>query len=142
MSRSGYSDDCEDVSLWRAAVQRAISGKRGQSFLREMLAAMDAMPERRKRLIADELVTKAGEACAIGTVAKARGLDTSNLDPEDGYAVANKFNIAPALAMEIAYINDEAGPWRNRETPEQRFDRVRRWITSNLRSAPDTQSQG
>ena len=36
MSRSGYSDDCETMGLWRGAVERAIYGKRGQTFLREM----------------------------------------------------------------------------------------------------------
>jgi hypothetical protein len=25
MSRSGYSDDCENLGLWRAAVERAVS---------------------------------------------------------------------------------------------------------------------
>jgi hypothetical protein len=38
---------------WRGAVASAIRGGRGQAFLREMLAAMDAMPV--KRLVANEL---------------------------------------------------------------------------------------
>ena len=64
MSRSGYSDDCSgrELNLWRGAVESAIRGKRGQAFLREMLVALDAMPE--KRLIAGELVTPTGEVCA------------------------------------------------------------------------------
>lgn len=35
MSRSGYSDDCYGWELicWRGAVNSAIKGKRGQSFL-------------------------------------------------------------------------------------------------------------
>lgn len=54
MSRSGYVDDCENLELYRATVERSIKGKRGQAFLRELAAAMDAMPE--KVLIAEELV--------------------------------------------------------------------------------------
>lgn len=58
MSRSGYSDDYDgdnwDLIRWRGAVTSAIRGKRGQAFLREALAALDAMPE--KQLIAGDLV--------------------------------------------------------------------------------------
>jgi hypothetical protein len=45
MSRSGYSDDLDPLALgrWRGRVASAMRGKRGQAFLREMLAAMDAM---------------------------------------------------------------------------------------------------
>ncbi len=122
MSRSGYSDDCENWSLicWRGAVTSAIRGKRGQAFLRELLAALDALPE--KRLIADELEIKDGAVCAIGAVGKARGIDMSVLDPENMEKVATTFDIADAFAKEIVWVNDEAGPWK--ETPEQRFIRV------------------
>ena len=56
MSRSGYSDDCDNAwSLirWRGAVASAIRGKRGQEFLYEMLHALAALPER--KLIAFDL---------------------------------------------------------------------------------------
>ncbi len=36
MSRSGYQDDCEGLNLYRGTVRRAIRGKRGQAFLREL----------------------------------------------------------------------------------------------------------
>lgn len=44
MSRSGYNDDCDGWALirWRGAVNSAINGKRGQAFLRELVAALDA----------------------------------------------------------------------------------------------------
>lgn len=42
MSRSGYSDDCENIGLWRGAVERAIRGVWGQALLLEMAAALDA----------------------------------------------------------------------------------------------------
>lgn len=135
MSRSGYSDDCENLGLWRGAVDRAISGKRGQAFLREMAAAMDAMPE--KALIADAIVDSDGNACAIGTVALARGIDVSTIDPGDAEQVAQTFGIARALACEIEYLNDECGEsYRDgklhMETPAERWTRVRSWVEKQL----------
>lgn len=131
MSRSGYSDDCEDICLWRAAVENAIAGKRGQAFLYEMLHAMAALPE--PKLIECDL-ERDGSVCAIGAVGKARGVDMSGIDVEDRDLVASIFGIAPALAAEIVYMNDEA-EWRQ-ETPEQRFERMRKWIEGNLSWRP------
>ncbi len=128
MSRSGYSDDCWGVDLicWRGAVASAIRGKRGQAFLYEMLHAMAALPER--KLVSHDLEAD-GAVCAIGSVGKARGIDMKKLDPEDRDAVAKAFGIAPALAAEIVYMNDEAD-WS--ETPEERFVRMRNWIEEQL----------
>lgn len=129
MSRSGYNDDCWGVDLicWRGAVESAIRGKRGQDFLYEMLHAMAALPER--KLIDGELECD-GAVCAIGAVGKARGMDMSGIDVEDRNRVAKVFGIAPALAAEIVYMNDEA-EYRP-ETPEQRFERMRKWIEEQL----------
>lgn len=129
VSRSGYSDDLETWSLicWRGAVKKAITGKRGQALLREMLMALDAMPA--KRLISRDLANE-GEVCALGAVAAARGLDVSAVDPEDRDTVAGVFNIAPALAAEIVYENDET--WTG-ETPEERYARMRAWVVANLK---------
>ena len=135
MSRSGYVDDYANywqVTQWRAAVASALRGKRGQAFLREMLAAMDALPE--KKLIDADLEAD-GMYCAIGTVGGKRGMDMSSIDPDDSDDIAGHFGIAHAMACEIMYQNDEAGPWSG-ETPEQRFSRVREWIVSNLRDQP------
>lgn len=133
MSRSGYTDDIDDqwqFIRWRGAVKSAIRGKRGQTFLREMRDAMDALPE--KKLIAAELEA-GGEVCAIGSVGRVRGIDMNNIDPEDYSTVAGTFGIAEALAQEIVWLNDEAGP--PSETPEQRFERMRKWVASRLRNA-------
>jgi len=128
MSRSGYSDDCEDIGLWRGAVQSATFGKRGQKFLSDLLVALDAMQD--KRLIADELVTADGSYCAIGVLGAARGLDMTKLDPEDRYAVADAFNIAPALAAEIVFENDER--WTLDNSPENRWIRMRQWVSDQI----------
>lgn len=135
MSRSGYSDaydrdDQWDLIRWRGAVASAIRGKRGQAFLREMLTALDALESR--RLIAGEL-EKAGEVCAIGAVGRKRGLDMSKLDPEDRESVAGAFGIAPALAAEIVFENDEGCP---HNSPGNRFLRMRDWVKSQLK--PET----
>lgn len=110
MSRSGYSDDCDGWALirWRGAVKQAISGARGQAMLRELVNALDALPER--RLAAGSLVTPDGEYCTLGALGRARGMDMAPIDPEDREAVAKAFGVAEALAAEIMYLNDEEGP--------------------------------
>lgn len=132
MSRSGYSDDGDNqwsFICWRGAVASALRGKRGQAFLNEMMAAMDALPE--KKLIRDDLEAE-GAVCAIGSVGQARGLDMSELDPHEPETVAKAFGIPHTLACEIVYMNDERF---YRETPEARFDAMRKWIKDEIWSA-------
>ena len=129
MSRAQYGEDIDgwDLIRWRGAVAKAIKGKRGQAFLREMLIALDALPD--KRLIAHEL-EKDGEVCAIGSVGKARGIDLSTVDPEDYGGVAATFGVSRALVREIEFVNDD---WLGyRETPEQRFQLVRSWVAKHI----------
>lgn len=131
MSRSGYSEDCEgwDWIRWRGAVASAIHGRRGQAFLKEMLAALDALPE--KKLTSWEL-EKDGAVCAIGAVGKARGVDMTKLDPEYPEGIAKAFDIAAAMTKEIVYENDEGGPYYGGETDERRFERMRAWIARQI----------
>lgn len=133
MSRSGYRDDGDldhwSMIMYRGAVTSAIKGKRGQNFFKEMLAALDALPE--KRLIAHELETADGAVCAIGALGKSRAVDMNNIDPDDASTVAAIFGIAEALAREVVYVNDEWGS--NKETPEQRFERMHKWVVSQIR---------
>lgn len=127
MSRSGYSDDYENINLYRAAVDRAISGKRGQAFLRELAEALDAMPV--KRLITDALEHE-GEVCALGSVGLKRGIDMKALDPHEPDQIGLVFNIAPSLAAEVEFENDER---YESQTPERRWERMRKWAADNLR---------
>lgn len=136
MSRSSYDEDCEpwDLIRWRGAVASAVRGRRGQAFLKEMLAAFDALPT--KRLIENEL-EEDGDVCALGAVGKARGLNLQSIDPDDLSTVAGKFEIAEALAAEIMFENDEgAGSRSSREAPEKRYDRMRRWIAALIHPEP------
>ena len=130
MSRSGYSDDCDYnyLYLYRGMVERAIKGKRSQEFFKELAREMDAMPD--KRLIANDLVAENGEACAIGVVCKARGLDTKRIDECDPERVGALVGISRSVAAEIEYLNDEDGPAE--ETPEQRWTRMRKWVQEQI----------
>lgn len=131
MSRSSYSDDLDDnwaLIRWRGAVAAAIKGRRGQSFLREMLAALDALPA--PRLIPNQL-TDGDDVCALGSVGMARQIDMENLDPDDYDKLSAAFGIPVALVREIEFVNDD--PWYGL-TPEQRFQRVREWVIEQLRS--------
>lgn len=171
MSRSGYTDDDENgtFGLWRGSVTRAIQGKRGQQALRELAAAMDAMPV--KTLAAESLVTDGGEFCTLGVLGNARGLDMKPIDPDDWDAVAEAFNLAPAMVREIVYENDEGlltyeqrdveicGPVRpwypeygNHNVRvwvpispevlgERRWKRMRKWVDENINATPPTQQR-
>ena len=133
MSRSGYIDDLGDddplaLGRWRGRVQSAIRGKRGQEFLKEMLAALDLLPE--KALIARELQTYDGGVCALGAWAASKGINMMEVDPEDYDSVANLTPIATCMVQEIVYINDEVF-WR--ATPTERYTKVRAWIESQIK---------
>lgn len=144
MSRSGYiDDDCDDplaLGRWRGRVASAIRGKRGQAFLRELAAEMDAMPV--KELIADELIDEDGQCCTIGVLCKSRGINVSEIDPTDYDSVAKLVGIAAPMAQEIEYENDECGDrfeqvdgqWKRvDETPAQRWTRIRQWVEKQLK---------
>lgn len=146
MTRSGYVDDYENpgtLNCWRANVDRTLGGKRGQAFLREMASALDAMPV--KELIAYELVSEVGAVCAIGSVAVARKMDVSKLDPDEPDDVSAAFRISGVLTREIVYENDENAPLHERgedggwkrlppETPAQRWQRMRKWVDAQIRT--------
>ena len=114
MSRHGYIDfDGEDPlaeARWRGALKAAMRGKRGQTFFRELIAALDAMPN--KELAAHSFV-RGGEVCALGAVALKNGIDVSEFEPPDAddedawddevnhASLAEKLNIAECLAREV-----------------------------------------
>jgi hypothetical protein len=114
MSRSGYSDDYGDgdplaMGRWRQAVQRALDGRRGQAFLRDLLETLDSMPD--KRIYSGSFATTNGEFCTLGAHAARKGVKVDDLgDAEDGCEpeeVGQRFGIARAMAAEIMYLNDE-----------------------------------
>lgn len=141
MSRAGYSEDLDNWALirWRGRVASATRGRRGQKLLKDMLAALDAMPD--KALVVGELETPEGDVCALGALGRARGLDMANIDPDESDQVAAAFGIAEPLAREIVYMNDEVfDRWydqRNRRmidlTPHQRWEKMREWVAAQIK---------
>lgn len=131
MSRSGYSDDCSGLELgrWRGQVASAIRGERGQSFLAELIHALEAMS--RKRLIKHDLY-KDGEVCTLGAIGIIKGIDLESIDPEDHETLSDKFDIASQLVQEIEYLNDDE---YNCESPEERWTRMYNWAKEQLKSS-------
>lgn len=148
MSRHGYTDDYDDnwaLIRWRGAVTSALRGKRGQKMLRDLATALDAMPE--KKLTHGALQTADGSYCALGALARYRGLDVSRYqdwDPDDlQYAVdelAEIFDVAQCLVREVTYENDDT---YLRDNGEQRWRWMRRWVDQHLvREAKDVAIPG
>jgi hypothetical protein len=137
MSRHGYIDGGFDDNesrarwiAWRGVIASATRGKRGQRFFRELLAALDAMPE--KRLVEGELEAD-GENCALGVLGKAKGVALDAVDTYDEQQLGELFDIARQLSQEVMYVNDDdVGRRRNSETPEQRWQRVRDWVAGQI----------
>lgn len=167
MSRSGYTDDMDDPlahGRWRAAVRSSLQGKRGQALLRELAEALDAMSD--KRLYPGSFATPEGEFCTLGVLGAQRGTKMDDLGDEDWCdtaLVGDRFGIAPAMAAEIMYMNDEyavdiwqwieieiCGPVRpyypdhgrhtrsvsvhNDNHPQERWQRMRDWVAANLKA--------
>lgn len=151
MSRSGYYENDGDSDNWanicyQGAVKSAIRGKRGQALLRDLIAAMDAMPD--KRLVAGKLEAD-GQFCALGVVGHAKGFDLANIDTWDWGKLGATFNIAEAMAREVMAMNDEPvkeydwestgepypNEWRRvavTDAPALRWKKVREWAEKNL----------
>ena len=140
MSRSGYSEDYgEDfpnqLEFYRSAVDSALAGKRGQAFLKDLVAALDSMPN--KRLVASAFESD-GEVCALGAVGKARGIALPQGEDFDEFdinyrALGREFGIAQSMAREVVWTNDE-WYWARDESPEERWTRMRAWAVSNLKA--------
>ena len=137
MSRSNYSEDYDErfpnaLEFYRRNVENAIYGKRGQAFIRELIEALDAMPEKR---LAAEYLEYGGEVCAIGSVGRKRGMDMSGIESYNAPVVAKAFGIAECMVREITFENDEgAGYWTIDEAPEKRWQRMRDWAARNMKS--------
>lgn len=166
MSRSGYTDDIDNHwhhIMWRGRVASSIRGKRGQAMLRELLAALDAMPD--KRLYPNSFATVDGEYCTLGVLGAARGTKMDDLgDAEEGCdegLVAERFGVAAPLVQEIMYMNDEwlgdykfveveicgpVRPWHpdygrhhksvqvhDDAAPQRRWRVMRDWVAENIK---------
>ena len=148
MGRAGYVDDYDEDNsghLYRGRVASALRGRRGQAFLKDLLAQLDAMPE--KRLFTSQLEQN-GEVCTLGVMTRARKIDTSDKsrwgfseigeygsdDPDqDEWVIDNlvaELDIAEPMVREIMYLNDEGSG--HTETPEDRWQRMRQWVQRHI----------
>jgi len=163
MSRFDDGDDegAMPIELFRANVDRALKGKRGQKALRELRRALVALPE--PKLIKGALceVQYADDDedqdsplptgfCAIGALAflkrQEKGerlpdiLHALEQNPEDygenewdTIAEGERQGLVNCLAYEFAWTNDEGlGQWKEEITPEERFRRMLAWIDERI----------
>jgi hypothetical protein len=145
------------ANIWEATTRRAIRGKRGQANLRFLLEALEdierAVPEFPEwmpgpdapRLI-EGAICKNGEVCAVGAFArKKRGTqwlldvnpDEDELSGQNGLQVTAEIGSIAGLQITIGYLlaelnDDPSYGWWHKETPEQRFVRVKRAVQGML----------
>jgi hypothetical protein len=137
-----YQDDCGDAEPWMegqqaGALRSAIRGNRGQQFLRDLVAGLDALPE--QKLSAGALENEeTGCCCAFGAVRRYRGTDAVPLyfDPReedlDPSHFAEPFNVATALAWEVVEANEGWSASNCEAAMRQRWSRVRAWAARQL----------
>lgn len=68
-----------------------------------------------------------GEVCALGCLGKHRQIDMKDLDPYCYETLSGTFGVAEALIREVEYENDE-----RYATDEQRYERMLKWVESQL----------
>lgn len=147
MTRTSYNESENPIGyVWDATVARCIRGKPGQRALRALLAALEALPE--KRLI-DGALADRGEVCAIGAliaykqgaaldlpwveaIDRLDGVDSVNYTAE----LAKPYGMAWTLAWEIVNMNDD---WFSHCTPEERYERILAWVRSQIIATPQEQ---
>lgn len=149
--RINFSDDEErpgQFALWNANVVRSLKGRAGQVALRELEAALVALPE--KRLIRNYLIDDADGVCAVGCYARAKGLDLKAFDRDyETDAVGVKAGMPRLVAWEVVAQNDiyNEGHYKDGDgryvayTPEERYERVLAWVREQLKSSPEAPPQ-
>lgn len=144
MSRISYDEgyDGPDTSgLWAHSERRAFASARGKAALKELEAALLALPA--KRLI-ESNVCDGSDVCAIGSIALKREIDAgkdreaalSDLagkwggeDWYDPYDLAPAFGIAKTVAFRTVEANDEIC---QDDTPEERYANVLDWVRRKI----------
>ena len=140
--RVGYSEDEEyggQFNLWQANCRRSRQGKKGQAALRELEAALMALPD--KRIQKDVFVETSGEACAIGALMIHRNVscgmprqqaiaECAKLDPDDTEKHGVSIGLPRLVAWSVAVENDDE--WKIR-TPEERYLHMLAWIRKEMK---------
>lgn len=145
MTRISYSEDEErpgQFALWQANCRRSLQGKAGQTSLRELEHALLALPD--KRLIKGVLQTEDGDVCAIGALAKYKGVAQTKADPDyEMEEVGVELGMPRLVAWKVVELNDiqigghfdytkgPRGQWVP-ATPEERYKKVLAWVQKQL----------
>lgn len=142
--RISYSDEEEysgQFALWQSNCERSIKGKVGQRELRELEAALLAMPE--KRLIHGSLVDEEGGVCAIACYARHKGVNLATFDPdEDSDQAGIAAGMPRMVAWKVVELNDFTldsvyDPTRLSRfrpmTPEERYTAVLKWVREQIK---------
>lgn len=159
MSRVYYDDDGDNWAYIRygGALKSALRGKPGQQVLRDMRDALVALPKR--RLGKDALCNELGDYCAWGAYAHHRGVSRTYLEKLSDWRaddrcfdrggpilprvalegeeqvewVKERFGVTFTLAFEVMIINEGEDRFWETYTPEQRYQRVMRWLDEHIR---------
>ncbi len=127
--RISYTEDEEfggQFELWQANCMRSLKGKVGQRELRELRAALLALPE--KRLVCGLLESADGEMCAIAAYGKHKGVDLSEFDLDyDNDKVGIAGGMPSLVAWKVVEMNDVEFSHVSREG---RYERMLAWVES------------
>jgi hypothetical protein len=139
MSRLYYSDNDYDQEIGVARGRRlsAIRSQRGQRFLRDLVAALDALPtpELHSGALED---SKTGCCCAFGAVRRLRGVESVKLwfHPEDEDitpdSLAEPFDVSPTLAWAVVQANEDMHEDNSEQGRRRRWAEVRDWAVRHL----------
>jgi hypothetical protein len=138
--RINYSEE-EDYpgqfGLWQGNCDRSLHGKNGQESLRQLEAALLALPS--KRLIEGEL-DNGEDVCAIGALVRHKHL-VLRADPEEMVEVGVECGIPHLVAWKIVEVNDVEfdRKWEVNKvstyTPEERYIGVLNWVRKQIKEA-------
>lgn len=138
--------------LWQANFDRHVNGVKGQQALRDLRDALLALPDR--KLISGRLADEHGCVCTVGALALHRRVlqgerpedvlehlaamipqdlvDYDSWECEERTArVGESIGLKRMMAVALAGKNDDW--YADDKTPEQRFERVLRWVESKIK---------
>jgi hypothetical protein len=121
--------------LWQGNCNRSLMGRGGQKSLRELEAALLALPD--KRLVSGEF-DNGEDVCAIGALARHRRIVPKS-DPESEMEeVGVECGMPRLVAWKVVEVNDTyfdfryEGGERVAYTPEERYSKVLEWVQLQL----------
>ena len=135
-----------DYGRWTRNMKVAPGSKNGQRYLRELKAALEAMPLR--RLLRGELAGYAPGneelVCALGAFAMYKGTSFNDLDAYQGADGSIELAQAHGMTQTLAYmvgIENDRTRWDvaarslRPESPEQTWQRMYDWTCSLIKSS-------